>query len=228
MPLAPAALADLEARCEAFVRARMAGDAAHDLAHVRRVVAAARVLGEAEGADLGVVVPAAWLHDCVTVPKGSPDRARASGLAAAVAAAWLRGQGVAEPVVAAVAHAVEAHSFSAGVAPETLEARVVQDADRLDALGAIGVARLFATAGAMGSALAHPTDPVPAEPPARALDDRRWAVDHFFAKLFALPAQLHTAAARREAERRVAFMRAFLRQLGTEVGSGGERASGAG
>ena len=209
---------DLEARCEAFLRERMAGDAAHDLGHVRRVVKAARALGEAEGADLGVVVPAAWLHDCVTVPKDSPDRKHASRLAAEAASAWLAEQDLPAARVRKIAHAIEAHSFSAGVAPETLEARVVQDADRLDALGAIGLARVFATAGAMGSALWHPDDPVPAEPPARALDDRRWAVDHFFAKLFRLPATLHTAAARREAERRVALMRAYLDQLRAELG----------
>ncbi|WP_412063704.1 HD domain-containing protein [Rubrivirga sp. IMCC45206] len=196
----------------------MAGDAAHDLGHVRRVVRAARRLAEAEGADLGVVVPAAWLHDVVTVPKDSPDRRRASTLAADAATAWLAAEGFPGDRLAAVAHAIEAHSFSAGIEPRTVEAAVVQDADRLDALGAIGIARLYATAGAMGSALLHPTDPVPAEPPTRALDDRRWATDHVQAKLLRLSATMRTAAGRAEAERRDAFIRDFLRQLATEVG----------
>jgi uncharacterized protein len=212
-----------DARCEAFLRTcpagpQGAGDAAHDLGHVRRVVAAARRIAEAEGADLEVVVPAAWLHDCVTVPKDHPDRRRASRLAAETAATWLLEQGLPESQVKEIAHAIEAHSFSAGIAPETLEARVVQDADRLDALGAVGIARLFATAGTMGAALWHPDDPVPAELPARALDDRRWAVDHFWVKLFRLPETLHTAAARREAEARVAFMRRYLHELRAELG----------
>ena len=204
------------ARCQAFVRERTAGDAAHDLAHVRRVVAQARRLAEAEGADLGVVVPAAWLHDCVTVPKGSPDRARASRLAADAAGAWLRAEGFPAALVPAVEHAVAAHSWSAGIAPETPEAAVVQDADRLDALGAIGIARLYATAGAMGAALAHPTDPL--HETARPPDDRRWATDHVFAKLLRLPATMRTAAGRREAERRAGFLRQFLDQLRSEVG----------
>ncbi len=213
------------ARCEAHVRATMRGDAAHDLAHVRRVVAWAQRLAEAEGADLGVVVPAAWLHDVVTVPKDAPDRSRASRLAAEAASAWLRAEGFPEALVPAVAHAVEAHSFSAGVEPETVEAAVVQDADRLDALGAIGIARLYATAGAMGSALVHPGDPVPSDPPARPLDDRQWATDHFAVKLFGLPATMRTGAGRAEAERRVGVMRGFLAALAAEVGAPSRLAS---
>ena len=208
------------------------GNAAHDLAHVRRVVAWAGRLGREEGADPDVVLPAAWLHDCVVLAKDHPARARASGLAAERAAAWLRERGEPEARVAAVAHAVEAHSFSAGVEPGTVEASVVQDADRLDALGAVGVARCYATAGALGAALAHPTDPVPtwADPdatpppagtaPPRPLDDRRYATDHFFAKLLRLPATMRTGAGRREAERRAAFLRAFLDQLASEAGAG--------
>ena len=82
----PAALDRLHADCEAFVRESMAGDAAHDHAHIRRVVRTAMHLAEAEGADPWVVVPAAWLHDVVTVAKDAPDRAHASRLAAAAAA----------------------------------------------------------------------------------------------------------------------------------------------
>ena len=214
----PRPLAALARACEAHLRETTEADAAHDLAHVRRVVRWAVRLAREEGADLAVVVPAAWLHDCVTVPKGSPDRARASALAAEAGVAWLRGRPEVDPATfPAIAHAIHAHSFSAGVQPGTPEARVVQDADRLDALGAIGIARCYATAGAMGSALLHPDDPVPTEPPARALDDRRYATDHFFAKLLRLPQTMQTEAGRREAERRAAFLRTFLSQLAREA-----------
>ena len=213
-----AELAGWAARCRAFVE-RGGGDAAHDPAHVRRVVAWAERLGREEGADLRVVVPAAWLHDCVTVPKDAPGRPQASRLAAEAAGAFLRAEGFPDALVPAVEHAVAAHSWSAGIAPETAEARVVQDADRLDALGAIGVARLYATAGALGAALTHPTDPVPAEPPARPLDDRRWATDHAYVKLLRLPATMRTAAGRREAERRAATLRSFLVELRRETAS---------
>ena len=202
-------------RCRAWVAGRPAGDPAHDLAHVARVVRTARALAAAEGADPAVVVPAAWLHDCVTVPKDSPDRARASRLAADAAGAWLGAEGFPTGLVPAVAHAVAAHSWSARIEPRTPEAAVVQDADRLDALGAIGVARLYATAGTLGSALVHPDDPLAES--GRPLDDRRWATDHVAVKLLGLPATMRTAAGRAEGARRAAFLRRFLDQLRSEV-----------
>lgn len=215
--MSPAAIERWSARCQARLGEVMDGDAAHDLSHVRRVVAWARRLAEAEHADLGVVVPAAWLHDGVTVPKDSPDRAQAATLAADAAVTWLTGEGYPADRLDAVGHAIAAHSFSAGIPPETAEARVVQDADRIDALGAIGIARLYATAGAMGSALVHPDDPVPSDPPTRALDDRRWATDHLFVKLLRVPATMQTAAGRAEAERRAAVLRRFADDLRRET-----------
>ena len=216
--MSPAEVEAWSGRCEAHVRQSMAGDPAHDLSHVRRVVLWARRLAEAEGADLGVVVPAAWLHDVVTVPKDSPDRARASRIAADTASAWLHEEGYPAETVPAVAHAIAAHSFTAGVEPRTVEAEVVQDADRLDALGAIGLARMYAMSAVFGSQVVHPDDPVPAEPPTRPLDDKRWATDHAFVKLLRLPATMRTAAGRAEAERRAAFLRQYLDQLRSEVG----------
>lgn len=201
-------------RCEAFVRREMATDAAHDLGHIRRVVAMAERICAAEGADAEIVTLAAWLHDCVSVSKDNPDRKRASVLAGEKASEWLGAEGFPADRIGAVRHAIEAHSFSAGIAPETLEAKVAQDADRLDAIGAIGVARCFATAGAMGSSLFDPEDPFAENRP---LDDKRFAVDHFTVKLFKLPEMLNTDAARTEAERRVAVMRRFLADLATEV-----------
>lgn len=195
----------------------MAGDPAHDLAHVRRVVAWARRLAETEGADLAVVAPAAWLHDLVTVSKASPERARASRISAEAATQWLRAEGYPEAHLLAVAHAIEAHSFTAGIPPETLEAEVVQDADRLDALGAIGLARMYAMSAVFGSQIVHPDDPVPAEPPTRPLDDKQWATDHLFVKLFRLPTTMRTEAGCAEAKRRVGVMRDFLDALRVET-----------
>ncbi|MEM1054208.1 MAG: HD domain-containing protein [Bacteroidota bacterium] len=209
----------LHSACEAFVRETMTGDAGHDLAHIRRVVTWAERLGDEEGADPEIVIPAAWLHDVVTVAKDSPDRARASQIAAEVASVWLRTQPFPADKIPEVAHAIEAHSFSAGIVPRTVEARVVQDADRLDALGAIGIARCYATGGVFGSQIVHPEDPVPGEMPSRELDDVRYATDHFYVKLFALPPTMQTLAGRAEAERRAAFIRTFLAQLARETGA---------
>ena len=189
-------------------------DPGHDLAHVRRVVAAARKLAKEEEADLAVVVPAAWLHDCVIVPKNDPARAHASLRAAETAGVFLRNQGYPESLIPAIEHAIEAHSFSAGIEPRTLEAAVVQDADRLDALGAIGIARTFMVGGAMGSALSAPHEPFPQQ---RAPDDRQYALDHFYTQLFTLAETMRTPSGRAEAERRTEFMRTYLDRLAEEM-----------
>jgi len=182
---------------------------------VRRVVRSAMDLCASEGADPDVVFAAAWLHDCVAVPKDSPLRAQASRLCAAAASEYLERAGWPPDQIPSIAHAIEAHSFSAGIEPATAEARVVQDADRLDALGAHGLARCIATGASMGTDLIHPSDPWARERP---LDDVRWSVDHFFAKLFKLPAMMRTESGRLEARRRVEFLRDFLRELARERG----------
>lgn len=207
-------LTNWEPRFEAIVQHAMQPDAAHDLEHVRRVVTNARRLARAEGADLRIVLPAAWLHDCVAVPKDAPERSKASHLAAETATTWLRDAGYPPEHLPAIAHAIEAHSFSAGIAPQTLEAQVVQDADRLDALGAVGIARTFMVGGALGSRLYDPAEP---HPTTRTPDDRRYVVDHFYAKLLHLAGQMQTASGRAEATRRTAFMRAYLDTLYREI-----------
>jgi uncharacterized protein len=204
---------ELERRCVDKLTAA-GGDAAHDLEHVRRVVANARGLAAAEGAKLEIVLPAAWLHDCVTVPKDSPQRQEASRLAAAQAGAWLREWDWPEALRPDIAHAIEAHSFSAGIVPRTIEAKVVQDADRLDALGAVGLARCLMLGGALGRPLYAVEDPFCEQ---RAPDDRAACVDHFYAKLLKLEATMQTAAGKAEAARRTEFLRGFLKELKQEI-----------
>jgi len=142
----------------------------------------------------------------VNLPKNHPDRSQASRLAARLACGRLAKAGFPPDKLDGVTHAIEAHSFSASIAPATIEAMIVQDADRLDALGAVGLARLYYTAGRMGSALAHPTDPLAAH---RVLDDRAFALDHIELKLAKLPASMQTAAGRKLGEARLDWLRAF-------------------
>lgn len=189
-------------------------DPSHDALHILRVVAMAKKLARAEGGDLNVIVPAAYFHDFVNVPKDDPRRKQASRLSADAAVAYLSAIGYPAQYHAAIAHAIAAHSFSAGIPPETLEAKIVQDADRLDALGAIGAARLFTVSGFMGRPYYDPSD-VLAEN--RAPDDGLYAVDHFFVKLFKVAENLQTASARGEAATRVDFMKSYLRQLADEA-----------
>jgi len=198
-----------------LVEEQSASDAAHDEGHVRRVVANAKRLAEAEGADLAVVLPAAWLHDCVTIAKSSPQRSLASRLAAERAGAFLHATAYPAELIPAIKHAIEAHSFSARVAPRTLEAKVVQDADRLEALGAVGIARTLITGGANGTPFYDSSEPFPVT---RVADDRTSIIDHFFTKLLTLAATMQTAAGRAAAEQRADFLKQYLTQLGNEIG----------
>jgi uncharacterized protein len=202
---------------EAYLRAQLPHDAAHDILHIRRVVATAVRLASAEGARLEIVYPAAWLHDCVVVPKDSPQRPLASRLAAETAVAFLSHIGYAPALLPAIEHAIAAHSFSAGIAPRTLEAQIVQDADRLDALGAVGIARCLITGASMGRPFYDSADPFCRQRPA---DDQTATLDHFYTKLLRLAQTMQTAAGRAEAHRRTAFMRAYLAQLERELDMG--------
>lgn len=206
---------DWEPRFRQFAGSQPGADPGHGLVHLERVVATALRLAVEEGARAEVVLPAAWLHDCVHVAKDSPDRARASRLAADHAAGFLHDAGYPEQLLPDIRHAIEAHSYSAGIPPRTIEAKVVQDADRLDALGAIGIARCIAVGSALGRPLYESEDPFCSS---RAPDDGGSSVDHFYTKLLHLAGTMQTAAGRREAERRTAFIRAFIAQLASEIG----------
>jgi len=222
MPSATDAWGLWEDRFASFLDAQAAdADAAHDRAHVERVVSTARRLAEDEEAQMDIVVPAAWLHDCVVVPKDAPDRAQAAARAADAARDFLAEAGYPEEWLPDIAHAIAAHSYSGDVAPDTVEAKVVQDADRLDALGAIGIARCFTVGGALDQSLYHPDDPFCDD---RTPDDDTYTLDHFYAKLLRLPDTMQTEAGRTEATRRAAYMRSYLRRLGTEISADGPAA----
>ena len=190
-------------------------DGAHDMAHIGRVWANARRIAAGEGGDIALLAAAVLLHDCVHVEKSSPLRSQASRLAAERASSLLTARGWAADRIEAIAHAIAAHSFSAGLTPETLEAKILQDADRLDAIGCIGIARCFYTAGRMGSALYHPEDPAATNRP---LDDRNYALDHFRAKLLKLSDGFQTATGARMAQERTRVLTNFVAAFEEEVG----------
>jgi uncharacterized protein len=193
----------------------LGNDPAHDLAHFRRVVKTAKALAQGEKAKLEVVVPAAWLHDVVNVPKNDPRRSQASRLSAEEAVKFLREVGYPSDYFEAIAHAIECHSFTAAIEPRTVEAAIVQDADRLDGLGAIGIARWAITGARLGSRI---YDPMDAFAQLRPLDDRLNMVDHFYVKLFKTAETLRTQAGREEGAKRAKFMRNYIEQLKGEIG----------
>lgn len=165
--------------------------------------------------DWREAVAAALLHDAVNVPKDDPRRAQASTLSADVARDVLPRFGFDPAAVTRIADAIADHSYSRGAVPTTPLGDALQDADRLEALGAIGVMRTISTGTKMGAVYFHAEDPWADD---RRLDDRAFSVDHFFCKLLGLPATMRTEAGRQEATRRAASMVAFLEQLGDELG----------
>jgi uncharacterized protein len=191
-------------------------DGAHDIGHIGRVFANAMRIHAAEGGDAELLVAAVFLHDCVSVEKNSPLRAQASRLAAEKASGILAEMGWQPARIEATAHAIAAHSFSAGIPPETLEAKILQDADRLDAIGMVGVARLFYIGGRMGSSLYNPVDP---KADHRPLDDKRFALDHFPVKLFKLAEGFQTATGRALAEERDRRLHLFRDMMLEEIGA---------
>lgn len=191
-----------------------ADDGSHDAAHLIRVWKNARRIQAEEGGDLRLLAAAVLLHDCVAVEKNSPLRTQASRLAAEKASSLLEAEGWSVADVASVAHAILTHSFSANIPPETLEAKIVQDADRLDAIGMVGAARCFYIAGRMGSGLYDPLDPLAENCP---LDDKAFAIDHFEVKLFKLAGGFQTAAGARMAQERTARLRTVREMLLDEI-----------
>lgn len=202
----------------ALVAARMPGDdLAHDAEHVRRVTAWCLHLAATEGADVELAGAAGLVHDLVAIPKEHPDRPLGGERSAAAAAGLLPEVGYAPVEIAAVVEAVRTCSWSRGLEPTGPLGRILQDADRLDAIGVLGLARTWSTAQRMGGGLlAHPEQPWPEE---REPDDRRYALDHVARKLQHLAAGMHTTAARIEAERRHAAMMAAVEAFRSEVAS---------
>jgi len=189
-------------------------DPAHDLLHFKRVVGLSKKLALEENAQLEIVVPAAWLHDFVIIPKSSPLRSKASKLSAEKAIEYLNSIHYPQEFHAAIAHAIEGHSFSANIEVTSLEAKIVQDADRLDGLGAIGVARCFATAGLLKRPFYSSDDPFCER---REPLDSQFTIDHFYQKLFKTAQTLKTNAGRKEGLMRIETMRSFLNSLSHEL-----------
>jgi uncharacterized protein len=205
----------LWARLHAEARARAEGrEPAHDFFHVERVVHNARIIARAEGEDEDLVALAALLHELFTYPKGHPESSRAGDVCATHARELLVREGAPPSLVDPVSAAIRDHAFSKGVVPEEAPSRVLQDADRLDALGAIGLARMWATCADMKRPFYAPDDPFCTS---REPDDKLWGLDHVYKKLLVVPSRLHTKTARALAEERVTFLRAFVEQLRAEI-----------
>lgn len=190
-------------------------DGSHDLAHLIRVWRNCQLISRDEpDANRLVLLAASYLHDLVNLPKSHAERHLASRYSAQKASSLLQSAAFPPHLIDPVSHAIEAHSFSARITPSTLEAKILQDADRLEAIGALGIARCFYVAGQMSSDLFHAEDPFADE---RNLNDRQYAIDHFKVKLFPIVETMNTDSARAIARQRAEVMTSFLDALRDEI-----------
>jgi uncharacterized protein len=206
-------------KLEEYLIDHQTDDGSHDINHFRRVwFLADKFIHQINSSkfeiDKLVVLAACYLHDIVSYPKSSPLRSQSSRDAAKKAALILRDLDFPLEKISHVEHAIAAHSFSANIAPETMEAKIVQDADRMESLGAIGLARCFYTSGLNQSRLFHNDDPFATN---RELNDQAYAVDHFYTKLLKLPELMQTEMGKREALERNQLLLTFLSSLKEEL-----------
>ena len=186
-----------------YAREIFAGDGSgHDYDHTLRVYHMAVRIAEEECADVETVALAALLHD-VDDRKLSPATYEHKDRAVA----FLRSQGLAEDRIGQIVHIISQISFSAGNGrPDSLEGMCVQDADRLDAIGAIGIGRAFAFGGSRGTRMHDPEGL-----------DKTATVQHFYDKLFKLKDLMNTATGKYLAQQRDEFMHSFLEQFYAEA-----------
>ena len=186
-------------KAKLFAQKIFASDSSgHDYHHTLRVHALARTLALEEGADVALVELAALLHD-VDDHKLSPDTAEGKNRAVE----FLKGQGLRSEDIATIVHIIDQISFSRNtLPPDTLEGQCVQDADRLDAVGAIGIARTFAFGGSHGRPIHDPAG-----------EDKSTSIQHFYDKLLLLKDKMNTQAGQRMAQHRHEFLESFLQEF---------------
>ena len=198
------------------VKEIMDNDSAHDFEHVMRVYKNAQKICTLEKANEKLVLSSALLHDIVSYPK-SDKRSKLSPIQSAKKSEQiLKKYDFSKEEINIISDAIRDHSFSQNVTPRTLEGKILQDADRLDALGAIGIARVFATGGSLKRPFYNIDDPFCKT---RTPDDKTWTVDHFFQKLLKLESLMNTKSGKIEAKKRTGILKEFLKQLKQEISS---------
>jgi len=191
-----------------------AHDSAHDFEHIVRVYKNAQKICKKEKVNKKLVLSAVLLHDIVLYPKSDKRSKMSSIKSAKKAKQILKKYDFSKEEITIISDAIRDHSFSQNKIPSTIEGKILQDADMLDALGAIGIARVFATGGSLKRPFYNIDDPFCKR---RIPDDGTWTVDHFFQKLFKLESLMNTKSGKTEAKRRSMMLKDFLNQLKQEV-----------
>ena len=189
-------------------------DPAHDFEHVMRVFRNSEKIGKKEGARMKLLLSAVLLHDIVSIPKSDRKSGNSSLKSALLAKKILKRHGYSLDEIGIISDAICDHSFSRAKVPETIEGKVLQDADRLDAIGVIGIARAFSVGGRGNRPFYSKLDPFCQR---RRPDDQKWTLDHFYKKLLILEKMMNTRTAKTEARRRTKIMQKYLDHLKKEI-----------
>ena len=196
------------------VKKIMDNDSAHDFDHVMRVYKNAQKICKKEKANEKLVLCAALLHDIVSYPKSDKRSKLSSTESAKKSKIILKRYDFSNDEILIISGAIRDHSFSQNKTPESIVGKILQDADRLDAIGAIGIARVFATGGSLKRPFYNIDDPFCK---ARKPDDKTWTVDHFYQKLLKLEFLMNTKSGKMEAKKRTKVLKEFLNQLQQEI-----------
>lgn len=196
------------------VKTRISNDPAHDFDHIMRVYKNAKKICNEEKVNPKLVLSAALLHDIVSYPKSDKRSKLSSIRSAELSKKILKKYDFSDEEIQIISDAIRDHSFSQNKIPQTIEGKILQDADRLDALGAIGIARVFAVAGSEKRRFYNTDDPFCKT---RIPDDKIWTVDHFYQKLLKLESMMNTKSGKIEAKKRTKVLREFLKHLSQEL-----------
>ena len=189
-------------------------DSAHDFEHIMRVYKNAQKICKQEKVNEKLVLSSVLLHDIVSYPK-SDKRSKISSIKSAKKSKLiLKKYDYSNDEIMIISNAIRDHSFSQNKIPKTMEGKILQDVDRLDALGAIGIARVFATAGSLNRPFYNIDDPFCKQ---RIPNDKIWTLDHFYQKLFKLESLMNTKSGKIEAKKRTRVLKEFLNQLKQEL-----------
>jgi len=209
---------ELETKIVNFLKKEMFNnkDSAHDLGHLTRVAEKSKHIQKYEGGNLDVIIISSYFHDIVSLPKDSVIRHCSSTFAAQKTIKILKEhfKEISSSLYGQISDVIRSHSYSSEIKPITIEAKIVQDADRLDSLGAIGLARVFYIAGSLGQKIYSEEDPFAM---GRSLDDKKYALDHFYTKLLKLPDTINTNEGRNMAKKRVAYLSGYIEKLKEEI-----------
>ncbi len=196
------------------VKEKLENDVAHDFEHVHRVLKNAKMIAKKEKVDMQMVTAAVLLHDIISYPKSDPRSNNSSIESAEISKSILKNYNFTTNEIQIISEAIRDHSASRGIVPQTNVGKILQDADRLDALGAIGIARTFSVGGSEKRPFYNTNDPFCEK---HLPDDKSWTLDHFYKKLLLLEKTMNTKTGKIEARKRVRIMKKFLQELKKEI-----------